>query len=121
MKVGELIEKLSKYKADADVCVDVTNCISAYTAEPVTNVSCGFDWTSGKVVLFTETKLHRYGKCCMKCGLTRSREGERIGTQFFRDYLDASKPITICVTLDGKRKAMVKVDEPQYGVEGGKK
>lgn len=117
MKVGELIERLSKYDADADVCVDVTNCISAYGAEPVTNVSCGFDWTSGKVLLFTETKLHRYGKCCVKCGLTRSREGERIGTQFLRDFTDDSKPMTLCVTLDGKQKARFTFTPENRGLE----
>lgn len=121
MKVGELIEKLSKFDADTEVCVKVTNCISAYVAEPVKDVSHGFDWTAGKAILSTETELHRLKPPCKRCDLCQSKVGERVGIQLHRDFLDASKPITICVTLDGKRKAMVKVDEPQYGVEGVKK
>lgn len=121
MKVGELIEKLSKFDADTEVCVEVTNCISAYVAEPVKGVSHGFDWTAGKAILATETKLHRRRPPCKRCDLCQSKVGERVGIQLHRDYTDASKPITLCVMLDGKRKAMVKVEALHDGAEGGKK
>ena len=62
MKVRDMIERLQKRDPEAEVCVSVTNCISAYAAEPVTYVSDGFDWTAGKVMIETGVQLQRVEK-----------------------------------------------------------
>lgn len=69
MTVGELIEKLHKYSADAEVCVKVTKCMSPSVAEPVTGVCRGFDWTMGKVMLYTKDNLIREHETCRQCGM----------------------------------------------------
>ena len=113
MKVKDLIAHLVEMDAgDAEVCVSVTNCFSAFTVEPVEIVSQGFDWDAGKIMLYTRTKLHRYQKCCQRCGLCASRVGERVGTRFFRD---GDKSLSLCVYLDGKRRARIPIKPTQEG------
>lgn len=115
MKVKELIERLKKLDADdAEVFVSVTNCISAYTAEPVTSASHGFDWTAGKILLFTEKELHRYQKCCQSCALCSSSVGERVRTRLYREE---DKSLSLCVEVDGKRKSRITIKPAQK--EGG--
>lgn len=113
MKVRDLIEHLKKLDADdVDVFVSVKNCLSAYAAEPVTDVHLGFDWTAGKVLLFTKQELHRLQKCCRSCVLCKSRVGERIGTSLFREK---DKTISLCVRVDGKHKARIPIKPIQEG------
>lgn len=69
MTVGELIEKLQKHDRDAEACVKVTKCLSPAVAEPVTEVHRGFDWTTGKVMLFTADDLIRERETCRRCGM----------------------------------------------------
>lgn len=117
MKVKELIAQLKKLNADdAEVFVSVTNCITAYAAEPVTSVSRGFDWTAGKIILTTNKKLHRYQKCCQSCALCSSSVGERVRTRLYREE---DKSLSLCVEVDGKRKCRIKIvtSEKEGGAE----
>ena len=112
MKVREVMEVLAKMDGDAEVCIGVTNCLSAYTAEPVEGVHRGFDWTAGKVVFEPKRKLQRVQEPCKRCALCTSRLGERIMTRLYRDD---ERTCTLSVLLDGKQKASVKIDTGKKG------
>lgn len=116
MKVSELVDRLAKMDGDAEVCISVTNCLSAYTAEPVEGVQRGFDWTAGKVVFEPKRKLQRVQEACKRCALCTSRLGERIMTRLYRDD---ERTCTLSVLLDGKQKVSVKIDTGKKGEDNG--
>ena len=108
MTVRQLIETLQRVgKPDAEVCVRVTKCLSAYTGEPVTRVYGGFDWEAGKLMLCTDSPLIREKPgTCRRCGLYGVKAAARISSR--TSYVDMNTgDMEVTVYLDGKKKFSV--------------
>lgn len=116
MKVREVMEVLAKMDAEAEVCVSVSNCVSAFGAEPVAYVGRGFDWTAGKVMLEPKTRLHRLHKQCQQCALCGTQLGERVATRIWRN--PDGETYTLAIRLDGKQKASVCIPKTTTQTKG---
>lgn len=102
MKVRELINKLQKHDPDAEVCVEVTKCVSADTAEPVTEVHRGFDWTTGKVMLFTADSLIREHETCRRCSMYGVKAAHDISSRYYWVNMDTGD-MEVAVYLGNKK------------------
>lgn len=109
MTVRQLIETLQRINSPdtAEVCVQVTKCLSPYTGEPVTRVYNGFDWEAGKVMLCTGSPLIRESPdSCRRCGMYGIKAAARITSRV--SYVDlGTGDMGIAVYLDGKKKFSV--------------
>lgn len=106
MTVQQLIEALQKHDRNAEVCVEVTKCVSPAVAEPVTEVHRGFDWTTGKVMLFTADRLIRELETCRRCGMYGVKAAARITSRVSYVNMDTGD-MEIAVYLDGKKKLSI--------------
>jgi hypothetical protein len=107
MTVRDLIAKLQKLdRPDLDVCVKVTNCLSANTGEPVKDLYCGFDWEQGKLMLYTGEQLIRMRPTCRRCGMYGVKAAERITSRVMYTNMGTGD-MEVIVYLDGKKKFSV--------------
>ena len=102
MTVQQLIEALQKHDRNAEVCVAVTKCVSPAAAEPVTEVHRGFDWTAGKVMLFTADLLIRELETCRRCGMYGVGAAKDISSRYYWTNMETDD-MEVAVYL-GKKK-----------------
>ena len=103
MTVKELIERLQKIgDPDAPVCVRVTHTVSADAGAVVTGAYRGFDWSTGKVILETDSKLLREHDTCKRCGMYGVKAAKDISSRYhFTDMETGDMEVAVYL---GKKK-----------------